>query len=227
MQIFCDFDGTVSIADATDQVLSHLADPQWEAIEQEWSQGLIGSGECMRRQISLLRASTGELDALLDTIAIDPAFGAFLSFCNEEGFPITIVSDGVGYFILRILSRYGIAGVPIIANKLAVRRIDQRDVFSLGSPFATQNCVSGSGICKCAAVKTADMQLYIGDGRSDFCVADKVDLVFAKDLLADYCAERAIPFIRFFSFADLLPKMQAVIGTDPRIDRALPHFQTA
>ena len=63
-------------------------------------------------------------------------------------------------------------------------------------------------------------QIYIGDGRSDFCVAGRADLVFAKDKLADYCSDKNIPFIAFDDFADLLSRMKAVIPSIPRQRRA-------
>ena len=41
--VFCDFDGTITQLDVTDQILSQLAHPSWREVEQQWMQGLIGS----------------------------------------------------------------------------------------------------------------------------------------------------------------------------------------
>ena len=227
MQVFCDFDGTISIEDATDMVLSRFAGPEWEDIERLWKQGLIGSGECMRRQIALIQASRGELDRFLDTLAIDPGFEAFLSFCRRGDLPVTIVSDGVDYFIRRILARHGMDGLPIIANVLTCSVSQGRESYSLFPPFTAIGCVSGAGVCKCRVVDSHGLQVYIGDGRSDFCVSDKVDLVFAKAKLVDYCEENGIPYVGFNDFSDLLPKMEAVLPSVERRSRTLPHFKTA
>ena len=35
MQIFCDFDGTITRQDTTDYILNRLANPAWEEIEAE------------------------------------------------------------------------------------------------------------------------------------------------------------------------------------------------
>ncbi|TXI01519.1 MAG: phosphoserine phosphatase [Rhizobium sp.] len=227
MQVFCDFDGTISIEDATDMVLSRFAGSEWEDIEQLWKQGLIGSGECMRRQIALIEASRQELDRFLDTLAIDPGFEGFLSYCRGGGLPVTIVSDGVDYFIRRILARHGIDGLPIVANVLTCSVAKGRESYSLFPPFAATGCLSGAGVCKCRVVDNTDLRVYIGDGRSDFCVSDKVDLVFAKAKLVDYCEESGIPYVGFDDFSDLLPKMEAVLPSVERRSRALPHFKTA
>ncbi|AYG60912.1 MtnX-like HAD-IB family phosphatase [Rhizobium jaguaris] len=227
MQVFCDFDGTISIEDATDMVLSRFAGSEWEDIEQQWKQGLIGSAECMRRQIALVQASRADLDTLLNTVSIDPGFEDFLSYCDRSDLPVTIVSDGVDYFIRHILARHGIEDLRIVANVLTHRFALGRDSYSLSPSPTAAGCMSGSGVCKCLVVKSAELQIYIGDGRSDFCVADKVDLVFAKDKLADYCDDRGIPFVGFENFADLLPKMEAILPSVAQERRALLNCKTA
>ena len=221
MHIFCDFDGTVSSSDATDQVLEKFAEGHWREIEDDWSRGIIGSRECMQRQIALIRATLPELNSFLDTISIDLGFRGFLSFCRSNALPLTIVSDGVDYFIKRILKTHQISGLPIMANVLNFSKEDDRDIFALSSPHASDMCLSASGVCKCKVVEQAETRIYIGDGRSDFCVSDKVDIVFAKDRLADYCRNQEIPFIRFDGFTDLLPKMRSLL---PVSEKAIPAW---
>ena len=53
--IVCDFDGTVTRTDAVDNILERFADPSWEAIEDEWLSGKIGSRECLGRQLALVK----------------------------------------------------------------------------------------------------------------------------------------------------------------------------
>ncbi len=208
MQLYCDFDGTITGEDATDYVLSRLADPAWEAIERDWKNGLIGSGECMRQQIRLIRADVETLDATLDEISIDTHFVSFIAFCRLNRIDVTIVSDGVDYFIRRILARVGLSHLPIIANKLDV---DERG-FTLESPFARKDCVSAAGVCKCNVVtKAENPRIYIGDGRSDFCVANKPEIVFAKSSLATYCAQHAIPYVDYTNFADVVNALKRLL----------------
>jgi len=76
MQVFCDFDGTISVQDATDFILARFADPEWQDIEEQWKKGIIGSAQCMQRQVALIRANKQQLDTALDAIEIDPSFPA-------------------------------------------------------------------------------------------------------------------------------------------------------
>lgn len=220
MHVFCDFDGTISVEDATDYILSRFAEPAWERIEEEWKRGLIGSAECMQRQIALIHATRQELDGALDGVAIDPGFAAFHDFCWKRGIPLTVISDGVDYFIGHILSRHRLDHVPVIANRLAISGINGHTSYSLTSPYSDAACASASGVCKCRAVQSLDTRIYIGDGRSDFCVSDKPDVVFAKGKLAEYCTDQGIDFIPYQQFADVTRALERIL---PAILRGEPQ----
>ncbi|AGT10403.1 MtnX-like HAD-IB family phosphatase [Paracoccus aminophilus] len=211
MQVYCDFDGTISVVDGTDHVLSRLADPAWEEVETLWLEGAIDSGECMRRQVALIRASRAELDAVLDGIAIDPGFADFAAFCHAKGLPLTIVSDGVDYFIRRILARHGLDKFPVIANRLSIHEQGGTTRFELVSPHARKDCTAASGVCKCAVIAPRGLRIFVGDGRSDFCVSDKPELVYAKGKLADFCADAGTAFIRYDRFAEITAHLRTAL----------------
>ena len=210
MHVFCDFDGTITVEDATDFILTRLADPAWEVIEDEWKAGTIGSAECMRRQIALIRADRATLDATLDQIHIDPAFLDFVRFCDKNFVTVSIISDGVDYFIRRILSRIGLGHLPVVANHLM---FNTDGSYELSSPYSAATCSSAAGVCKCRIVSVAaEPRIYVGDGRSDFCVSSNPEIVFAKASLATYCAQNAIPFIGYDDFSDVTYSMQRLVA---------------
>lgn len=209
MQLYCDFDGTITREDATDAVLTQLADPAWMQIETEWKHGRIGSRECMQLQIPLIRADRATLDATLDRIELDAHFVRFAEFCDAQAIEIIIVSDGVDYFIRRILSRVGLEHLEIIANHLVFTDTG----YALESPYADMGCTSASGVCKCKVVtRGREPRIYVGDGRSDFCVSAKPEIVFAKKSLATYCAQNAIPFIDYEDFSDVQQSLGRLIA---------------
>jgi len=201
VQIYCDFDGTVTMCDTTDAVLSQLALPEWEALEADWTGGRITAAECMRRQVALIQGSDTALDAVLDRVELRPGFLPFLHWCESQSLPLFIVSDGVDGFISRVLKRHGLSRLPVFANRLAgvpgARRLEQ--------PWAVAACSSGSGVCKCrvAQQESNGLLVYIGDGRSDFCVAREADLLFARGELARHCTAERIPFIAYDTFAEI------------------------
>ncbi len=214
MQIFCDFDGTISIEDTTDILLSRFASPEWKLFEEEWKSGAIGSAECMRKQIALISASKQQLDEALDSLPIDPSFPAFVRYCESLGAPITVISDGVDYFIRRILGRYQLGYLPIIANQL---RITGERSYALSCPHTNPACASAAGVCKCSQLKKRpEMRVFVGDGRSDFCAAETADILFAKSTLATFCEQRDIPYLPYQSFADVQHTLKRILPTIAR-----------
>ncbi|RKE77398.1 MtnX-like HAD-IB family phosphatase [Rhizobium sp. AG855] len=222
MYVYCDFDGTISLNDVTDQVLERFAAKEWIRLEQDWEAGLITSAECMRSQIGLLDVSISDLNAFLDSLEIDPDFAAFAAFCASEDLKLTIVSDGVDWFIRRVLSAHGLGHLHVQANRLTVVANGDALQYRLDTPFARPECAAGSGVCKCALIHPTAHHFYVGDGRSDFCVSQIADRVFAKKKLAAYCTENAIPFTPYTTFREVQTAIEVLLQPRPaRIPRLL------
>lgn len=209
--ILCDFDGTISVEDVIDSLLDRYGRPGWDELERDWRAGRIGSRACMGGQVALLDMGRDELDAHLDEVWIDHAFPAFVAKARGLGVAIHVVSDGLDYAIHRILGRHGLDDLPVSANHLAPGIPPQR--WLLTSPFQASGC--GSGTCKCACAEQAraagGRTLLIGDGTSDFCVADHADFVFAKHRLIEHCRAAGIPYVPITGFEDALELLPALL----------------
>jgi len=201
--LFLDFDGTITRRDAVDAILEVYADSKWLAIEEEWRAGRIGSRDCMRAQMALVRATRKQLDELLDTIAIDDGLKPLLQVCALHNIPVHVISDGFDYCLRRILLRHGngtralLRGARICASRLAARGSLWRTEF----PFFYQTCAHGCATCKPAVMRllnnTNAPAVFVGDGLSDQYAVECADLVFAKSGLAEYCRGRSIKHISF------------------------------
>ncbi|MBV8764046.1 MAG: MtnX-like HAD-IB family phosphatase [Hyphomicrobiales bacterium] len=187
-QILLDFDGTIAIEDTTDCLLERFAEPCWRKIEDDWEAGLIGSRECLARQVELVRASQSDIDRFIAGVHIDPGFLPFIEVCSAAGFQITVVSDGLDRIVRGTIERAG-AKLPIAANRLEPTGNER---WRLAFPYASANCSSASGNCKCAHANTLGPHVVVGDGRSDFCAAASADYVFAKGRLRTHCLENGI-----------------------------------
>ncbi|WP_052293722.1 HAD-IB family phosphatase [Azospirillum sp. B510] len=208
ISLYIDFDGTISLEDTTDLILQRFADPAWEAVEESWARGEIGSRDCMARQVALLRVTPAEFDSFAAGIGVDPDFPAFMALCHRHGVPVTVLSDGLDRVARGVLRRLGF-DVPVLSNRL---RWQGDDRWQLEFPHARPGCASAAGNCKCSrfavsAGRAADGRVaaLIGDGRSDFCAAEQADAVFAKGKLARHCQEAGIPHAAFTGFGDLAP----------------------
>ncbi|WP_334327693.1 MtnX-like HAD-IB family phosphatase [Gilliamella apicola] len=201
--VLCDFDGTISVKDVTDTLLSYFGQDGCDELEELWVNGKIGSQECMSKQIALIDASLEEVNQVLSKIEIDPMFKSFINYTQQNNIPVHVVSDGLDYAIQFVLKRHGIENLPIFANKLLH---DNARSWRLEFPYANKDCIKQSGNCKCNHVKKQQyfpQILYVGDGTSDYCVSHNVDYVFAKDKLVNYCEKNKIMHCAINSFADV------------------------
>jgi len=211
MRVYCDFDGTITKADTTDEVLSRLAGGEWMRLEEDWVAGRITAAQCMRGQIALIRHDDIALDAVLDTMTIREGFGELVHWCRDNLVSFTIVSDGVDRFIHRILARHDLGHIPVFSNRLTSDGMR----YGLEQPFMRLGCAAGSGVCKCEIIDVAppaDPLVFIGDGRSDFCASGRAELLFARDRLAEYAEHRGLAYLPFDTFFDVLLALKAHVA---------------
>ena len=68
-------------------------------------------------QFALVPNLTKELiDKFLDTVEIDEWFIPFCKKAKEAGMPVVVLSDGLDYFINKILERHKIDFINVITN---------------------------------------------------------------------------------------------------------------
>lgn len=215
--ILCDFDGTISLNDTTDHLLETFALDGWQAIEQQWEQGLIGSKQCMQQQIALLHMNQQAFYQCLDQIEIDAGFLDLVQLSALHNIPLTIVSDGLDLVIQYILSKYNLGHLPVIANHLV--QVNEYQ-WRLEFPNTNLACKSASGTCKC---KIAEMNhqaniILIGDGRSDFCLAESANYVFAKKSLIEHCREKQILYMPFKNITEIHQPLEKLLMSDFELD---------
>jgi 2,3-diketo-5-methylthio-1-phosphopentane phosphatase len=208
-RVLLDFDGTVAPDDPTDRLLERFAAPAWRDIEAEWQAGRLTSRECMQRQAALLRATPDELDAAIGGVRLDPAFPGFVAFCRQRGIDVTIVSDGFDRVVGAALGQARLS-VRFFANAL---KWDGGDRWHLTLPHRRSGCRTGAANCKCMHGTWDDGRcIVIGDGRSDFCMAERAGYVIAKGVLAEFCRTRGLPHASFAGFRDATRHLAQWLG---------------
>jgi 2,3-diketo-5-methylthio-1-phosphopentane phosphatase len=217
--VFCDFDGTITQLDVTDEILSELAHPSWREVEQEWVRGQIGSRECLERQMALVDASAEQFHALLDSIPIDPHFSSFYRFTQRHRIPFYVLSDGFDYVIRRILKRSGVDGALRNGAHLfsSALRLEGRRLIPF-FPLSAQPCEHGCGTCKAAIIRRLGAGrrpiVFIGDGLSDRFAVEFSDVVFAKSRLLTYCREHGIACRPYETFAEVEDGLARLLADD-------------
>jgi 2-hydroxy-3-keto-5-methylthiopentenyl-1-phosphate phosphatase len=212
--IVIDFDGTICRHDVSEELFGRFADPRWWDIDVEFRDGRIGARECLLRQAALLRVGQGELLAwALKRFRLDPTFPPFLKWARRAGLPVTVASDGMGFYLEPMLQAGGVHGVTVLANR-AVPTSD-RDLLPLHFDFPNGHptCI-GCGTCKMLAVTRRRERdgavAFVGEGHTDRYGALYADVVFAKDHLVGICLEDGVPFIEWEDFDDVRTGLETV-----------------
>ena len=205
--VYVDFDGTIAPGDPTDTLFARFCDPSWRSIERDWQEGRRTARDCMAAQVDLLRATPEAVAALLRTMAIDPAFPGFVALCRRWRLNVVVLSDGLDLVVGEVLRAAGLK-LPFFANHL---RWLGGERWKLDFPFAQAGCAAALGNCKCShrAPPAWDaLSVMVGDGRSDFCIAERSHLVLAKGQLAAHCRFRKLAHQPVQDFTDA----SAVLG---------------
>jgi 2,3-diketo-5-methylthio-1-phosphopentane phosphatase len=200
VDVYVDFDGTIAPGEPTDQLFDRFADPAWRAVDEAWQAGRLTSWEATAQTVSLLRARPAEIIEFLRAVPIDPYFPVFLGLCRQSGARVAVISDGLDLVLSTVLGAAGI-DLPCFANELVWLGDDR---WQARFPHRRADCAFRMGNCKCAhrrRVVTA-LNVMVGDGRSDFCIAERCQLVIAKGSLLRRCREQHLPHMAMHDFRD-------------------------
>lgn len=203
-EVWIDFDGTLTSQDVVDSLVRGFsASDGWQALENAWQAGKIGSRACLAGQFALVRISDARLGSFLDSVTLDPGAPRLLGLLREHGVPATILSDGIDWFIDRILRSHGVQPPRVRSNTL----VRSGATWRLECPHSSSKCPVASAHCKCASMErlgtAGRKRIYIGDGRSDVCAARKADVRFAKGTLAASLDDEGLEYFRFGTLHDV------------------------
>lgn len=214
LKIFCDFDGTITSKDVWIESGEYFIKKkdEWQAVIKRFENQDIGARECFLNECSLIEDfNIPRFDEIIDNISLDSKFNDFYKFCIVNSFPLTILSEGMDYYISRILNNNGLE-IPFYSNKFVYPAGGNK--VGLEFPYSDSECTK-CGCCKRNLLlnMTGDdeISVLIGDGFSDTCVAQYADMVFAKSSLASYCWKNNITYFEYNDFGDIQKKLEKII----------------
>ncbi|MFC1562466.1 MtnX-like HAD-IB family phosphatase [candidate division KSB1 bacterium] len=209
MIVFCDFDGTITVKDVGAEFFNNLMVEEKRDILDDWLSGKIDSKECLTKQCTYVRATKEEINSIIDKQEIDGTFLDFYKELKRNRIELIILSDGLDYYISRILKRYGLDDIRFYSNRLILYddcRV--RPEFPYYDPECDKfaNC---KGLRIRRLMQNDGVSVYIGDGYSDICALPHADVIFAKGDLFKYCSEQNIPSYYFNDFDEILGILKA------------------
>ena len=195
----CDFDGTATEEDVSFLLLDAFADGDWRPLFSQYQEGEIRVGDFNRRAFAMVSADKRTLIKYMEgRIRIRQGFRDMVDYCRKKGFRFVIVSNGLDFYIEKILGTIGEKDIEVFAAQtrfnpelIKVQYIGP-DGNSLNSDF--------KGTYVNLFLTEGYRVIYIGNGASDVSPARRSHHVFATgDLLVRFNKTRinCIPFTDF------------------------------
>jgi len=106
LKIFCDFDGTITERDVWMEAGEYFIKDKkrWGEVISRFENLEIGSRECFLSECSLMEDfNLHKFNDIIDNIVVDNYFPDFVKFCMDNSFSLTILSEGMDYYIERVL----------------------------------------------------------------------------------------------------------------------------
>lgn len=209
--VFFDFDNTITTYDIIDDMLLWFSmDNRWINLEKKWKRGKISSRECLREQVEGIRIARKALDKYLSKIKLDPYFKKLRELLDSKKIKIAVLSDNFDYVLNYVFRHNRIRDLKIYSNKVKITK----DKLALSFPFANKNCLLCAHCKKkslLANIKNDSTSIYIGDGFSDVCPSQHVNIVFAKGDLLKYFKANKLSCIPFKTLKDIYRYFRRVL----------------
>ena len=203
--VFADFDGTITMEDTLVGAIRLFAAPEeFQMYSRKLAQGEITLSQVVRRAFD--GASPDLLPRMLEyvkSVPLRPGFADFLDEMDRRGVPVVVISGGVRQFVEQTLAPFrdrllGLHAVDLDVSGPQMRLVSAYD--------------DGSELLK----KTSVMALYeyrravgIGDSFTDRNMSRAVDVIFARDILAQYLEKLGAPYLPYEDFYDVIRRFPA------------------
>lgn len=170
---------------------------------------------CLRKQTLSQTVPLPQIAAFVDQFTVDEYFPRFKDFCSNHGIPLVILSDGLDFYVERILNRNGLGDCKFFANNLGFINSDGVTKLQITFPYTDSEC-QFCGNCKRNHMLTLsgddDIIVYVGDGISDRCPVGYADIVFAKKDLIQYCQRQNITYFEYANFQDVQQRLEMLLA---------------
>lgn len=201
--IQCDFDGTITEEDVSFMLLDTFATGDWRHLLEEYREGRISVGRLNREAFAMVKADKKSmLEAMNGMVKIRAGFHELISYCRREAFRFVIVSNGLDFYIDKILNDLGFHDIEVFAaqahfvpESLHVQYIGpDGNILEEGFKESYVDLFLRSGY----------QIVYAGNGLSDFPAAKRCHHIFATGELLANCQENNVECVAFTDLNEIV-----------------------
>jgi 2-hydroxy-3-keto-5-methylthiopentenyl-1-phosphate phosphatase len=203
MIIQIDFDGTITEEDVSFVLLDTFAKGDWRKLFQQYRENKISVGDFNTKAFAMVKAGSEELlQVARDKVRLRDGLHNLVAYCQERGFRLVIVSNGLDFYIKSILENVGLGNIEVHAaqTKFNPGRLEVQYIGPEGNPL-------NSGFKEAYTklfLKQGYQVAYVGNGPSDIFPASLAQHVFARDGLLESCREKKLKCKPFDNLNDVV-----------------------
>ncbi len=206
--VLTDFDDTAAVQNVAEMLLERFGDPSWKQVRQRFRAGEVTLKEYQEIAFRQIQADRAAMQAFVqENASLRPHFGALWDYCQIQGVPLAVVSQGLDFYIKALLDKEGFPKVPVYSVNTRFTRRGITYLYRHAHP-GQKHLGNSKGLVVDQYRQQGHYVIYIGDGRSDFEAAERADLVFAHKVLAEECRRKQIPFQPFQDFGSVLAALR-------------------
>jgi 2-hydroxy-3-keto-5-methylthiopentenyl-1-phosphate phosphatase len=203
MIIQIDFDGTITEDDVSFVLLDTFAEGDWRKLFQQYRENKISVGDFNTRAFAMVKASSEELlKVARDKVRLREGLHNLVAYCQERGFRLVIVSNGLDFYIKSILEDVGLGNIEVHAARTRFNA-DGLEVQYIGPEGNPLNRGFKEAYTK-LFLKQGYQVAYVGNGPSDIFPASLAQHVFARDGLLESCREKKLKCKPFGDLNDVV-----------------------
>ena len=203
MIIQSDFDGTITEDDVSFVLLDTFAEGDWRKLFQQYRENKISVGDFNTKAFAMVKASSEELlQVARDKVRLREGLHNLVAYCQERGFRLGIVSNGLDFYIKSILEDVGLGNIEIHAARTRFNA-GGLEVQYIGPEGNQLNKGFKEAYTK-LFLKQGYQVSYVGNGPSDIFPASLAQHVFARDGLLESCREKKLKCKPFDNLNDVV-----------------------
>ena len=213
IQVFCDFDGTITNNDNIMSIMEKFAPPEAEEVKNKILSQELSIQEGVSQLFQLIPTNLHDdiIQYLIATAEIRSGFHEFIQFVKENNISFYVISGGMDFFVYPLLQGI-IPKEQIYCNETDF----SAEFITVKWPHSCDDhCQNHCGLCKSSLIRklsdTDDFHIVIGDSITDLQAAKQADKVFARDFLITKCEENHIAYTPFETFQDVQAELKLLL----------------
>ena len=199
----CDFDGTLTDADVSFLILERYAEGDWRAVLRDYQEGSIPVGDFNNRAFAMVKKDRATLERLVrEEARLRPGLHELVEYCRIHDVAMTVVSNGLDFYIRALLCHNGFGHIKIEAARTVFtpQGLDARYFDSEGRELLHE-------FKACYTQQFADQGyrvFYAGNGPSDVPASRLASHTFATESLLEYYRREKLPHTPFTDLNDIV-----------------------